>query len=216
MLGAPDIKHHVRTRIDQPINFVHLDLVDFVIPVCYTLRFSSRSTHMPYKDPEVRRLYFRDLMRRRRAGESAAPKPQAKAAGDDAALKAKVVELEKALAKATAGLQETADKVRRDDNDNIHRANLAAAKKLRAEIRRFRLENRKLREEVQYLKLSLAARPSAAHAMPRKLEIALDKALHPDRRKHRTEAERDADQDDAYKQLNAWKDDNKKVQRSSR
>jgi hypothetical protein len=51
---------------------------------------------MPFKDPEVRRRYFRDLMRRRRAGKTAAPKPQATKPSVDSSveLKLRISELE--------------------------------------------------------------------------------------------------------------------------
>jgi hypothetical protein len=51
---------------------------------------------MPYKDPEVRRRYFRELMRRRRAGKPAAPKPQATKLIRE--LEARIRELESELA----------------------------------------------------------------------------------------------------------------------
>jgi hypothetical protein len=53
---------------------------------------------MPFKDPEVRRRYFRELMRRRRAGQQAKPKPSAPAA--DTVKDARIRELEAELAQA--------------------------------------------------------------------------------------------------------------------
>jgi hypothetical protein len=55
---------------------------------------------MPFKDPEVRRRYFRELMRRRRAGQQAKPKPSAPAA--DAAKDREIARLKACLAELEA------------------------------------------------------------------------------------------------------------------
>ena len=129
---------------------------------------------------------------------------EAQGAGGDTALKAKVAALETEL-----GLER-----------NIARGNFRAAKRLEKEIRRFKSENRKLREDVMYLKIEVAAAndddADKVVAMDRATVTALDKALHPDRRLNRTVAEHEADQDEAYKMLNAWRDGNKKGRRQTR
>src|SRR5215468_8902035 len=51
---------------------------------------------MPYKDPKKHRDYYRDYMRRRRAGQQATPKPRAPAS--DIAKDARIRELEGELA----------------------------------------------------------------------------------------------------------------------
>jgi hypothetical protein len=98
---------------------------------------------MPFKDPEVRRRYFRELMRRRRAGQQAKPKPSAK----DARIHALEAELTQAHKRITELEQRGITRGHREERS--HPVEFTEIGRLRAEIGRLKSDITKLRMMLQ-------------------------------------------------------------------
>lgn len=132
----------------------------------------------------------------------ATAKPSAVAALAEA--NAIITALQKELAAAKAEPKINIDALR------THRANLAAGVALKAEVRRLKTTNKKLREEIQYLKLEVAAGPPEVGSMSFRTMSAIANVLHPDRKPT------DADREHACKLFTAWKADKDKARRQAK
>lgn len=94
------------------------------LTACYTLRYTGYNAGltMPIKDPEKRRRYFRDLMRKRRAGQAAKPKPTTTGTDKGAAeLAAELADAHAAVKRSTAANKTALEAMRevKDRNDEL-------------------------------------------------------------------------------------------------
>jgi hypothetical protein len=122
---------------------------------------------MPYKDSQKHRDYYREYMRRRRAGQAAQPKPASAADGAIAKLKARVRELEAELARRKA--QERAA---------IKPAGPArSGREFFSEESRLRREIAGLKSDIAKLKMALQEEPDTAKLRKKVIEQRTEMAL---------------------------------------
>jgi len=98
---------------------------------------------MPYKDPKKHRDYYREYMRRRRAGIEATPAPDATKDQEIARLKARIRELEAQARKSTANPE------RHGQVAHGHRQEFTEIGRLKAEIGKLKSDIIKLKRELQ-------------------------------------------------------------------
>jgi len=162
---------------------------------------------MPYSDPKKHRDYYRDYMRRRRAGQAKAkPKPADSEA--IAKLEARIRELE---AERDALKKELADSVGERFAPRQRATPKAAKPPLPPDEQRERTI-KGLRTRVRNLEAELSHERTMHQlgVMSFKTMSLIAKCLHPETRKH----VRDTELDDAMKAFTVWKSDRDKARRS--
>src|SRR5262245_65396977 len=118
---------------------------------------------MPYKDPKRHRDYYREYMRRRRAGIEAAPAPAAAKDQEIARLRARVRELEAQARKSTSNSE------RRGQVAHGRRQEFTEVGRLKAEIA-------SLKSDIIKLKAALQEEPDAAKLRKKVVDLRVEMA----------------------------------------
>jgi hypothetical protein len=130
---------------------------------------------MPYKDPAVRRRYFRELMRRRRAEASGITKAVKPSAAADDAKDARIRELEAELVQARKRIAELERrgegqlKARHSTRDGGRPVEFTEVGRLRAEIVG-------LKSDIRKFKAALQEEPDAAKLRKKVVDLQAEKA----------------------------------------